>query len=296
LRTRVPASHELLMTPAVRTPAVAGRFYPGRAEDLLREVREFTSPSKTPIETGRIDAIGCVAPHAGYIYCGSVAGAVYSRLKIPERCVILCPNHTGKGRPLAIMANTTWQTPLGEVAADADMAARLLRRFPALQEDSAAHRAEHAIEVQLPFLQASRPELKIVPIAIGTSDFDVLRGLGETLADVIADHHEEDQKTERPAKVLIIASSDMNHYESDTITRIKDHKAIERVLAMDARGLWEVVLNEDISMCGFGPTVVMLTAAKLLGATSATLLKYATSGDVSGDYESVVGYAGIIVE
>jgi MEMO1 family protein len=284
------------MTPAVRTPAVAGRFYPGRAEDLLREVREFTSPSKTPIETGRIDAIGCVAPHAGYIYCGGVAGAVYSRLKIPERCVILCPNHTGKGRPLAIMANTTWQTPLGEVAADADMAARLLRRFPALQEDSAAHRAEHAIEVQLPFLQASRPELKIVPIAIGTSDFDVLRGLGETLADVIADHHEEDQKTERQAKVLIIASSDMNHYESDTITRIKDHKAIERVLAMDARGLWEVVLNEDISMCGFGPTVVMLTAAKLLGATSATLVKYATSGDVSGDYESVVGYAGIIVE
>jgi AmmeMemoRadiSam system protein B len=284
------------MTPAVRTPAVAGRFYPGRAEDLLREVREFTSPSKTPIETGRIDAIGCVAPHAGYIYCGGVAGAVYSRLKIPERCVILCPNHTGKGRPLAIMANTTWQTPLGEVAADADMAARLLRRFPALQEDSAAHRAEHAIEVHLPFLQASRPELKIVPIAIGTSDFDVLRGLGETLADVIADQHEGDQKAERQAKVLIIASSDMNHYESDTITRIKDHKAIERVLAMDARGLWEVVLNEDISMCGFGPTVVMLTAAKLLGATSATLVKYATSGDVSGDYESVVGYAGIIVE
>jgi AmmeMemoRadiSam system protein B len=284
------------MTSAVRTPAVAGRFYPGRAEDLLREVREFTSPSKTPIETGRIDAIGCVAPHAGYIYCGGVAGAVYSRLKIPERCVILCPNHTGKGRPLAIMANTTWQTPLGEVAADADMAARLLRRFPALQEDSAAHRAEHAIEVQLPFLQASRAELKIVPIAIGTSDFGVLRGLGETLADVIADHHEEDQKAERQAKVLIIASSDMNHYESDTITRIKDHKAIERALAMDARGLWEVVMNEDISMCGFGPTVAMLTAAKLLGATSATLVKYATSGDVSGDYESVVGYAGIIVE
>jgi len=284
------------MTSAVRTPAVAGRFYPGRAEELLREVREFTSTGKIPIATGRIAAIGCVAPHAGYIYSGGVAGAVYSRLKIPECCVIMCPNHTGKGRPLAIMANTTWQTPLGEVAADADMGARLLRRFPALQEDSAAHRAEHAIEVQLPFLQASRPELKIVPIAIGTSDFDVLRGLGETLADVIADHHEEDQKTERQAKVLIIASSDMNHYESDTITRIKDHKAIERVLAMDARGLWEVVLNEDISMCGFGPTVVMLTAAKLLGATSATLLKYATSGDVSGDYESVVGYAGIIVE
>ena len=282
-----------MMTSAVRIPAVAGRFYPGRAEELLREVREFTSTGKIPVETGRIAAIGCVAPHAGYIYSGGVAGAVYSRVKIPERCVILCPNHTGKGRPLAIMANTTWQTPLGEVAADAEMGARLLRRFPALQEDSAAHRAEHAIEVQLPFLQALRPELKIVPIAVGTSDFDVLRGLGEALADVIADRYEEEDQHER---VLIIASSDMNHYESDAITRVKDHKAIERVLAMDARGLWEVVMNEDISMCGFGPTVVMLTAAKLLGATSATLVKYSTSGDVSGDYEAVVGYAGMIVE
>jgi AmmeMemoRadiSam system protein B len=285
------------MTSAVRTPAVAGRFYPGRAEELLREVREFTSPGKSPIATGRIAAIGCVAPHAGYIYSGGVAGAVYSRLKIPERCVIMCPNHTGKGRPLAIMANTTWQTPLGEVAADADMGTRLLRRFPALQEDSAAHRAEHAIEVQLPFLQAQQPALNIAPIAIGTSDFDVLRGLGEALADVIADRHEEDRHEEdQDEKVLIIASSDMNHYESDEITRVKDHKAIERVLAMDARGLWEVVMNEDISMCGFGPTIVMLTAAKILGATSATLVKYATSGDVSGDYGSVVGYAGIIVE
>jgi len=285
------------MTSAVRTPAVAGRFYPGRAEELLREVREFTSPGKIPIATGRIAAIGCVAPHAGYIYSGGVAGDVYSRLEIPERCVILCPNHTGKGRPLAIMANTTWQTPLGEVAADADMGARLLRRFPALQEDSAAHRSEHAIEVQLPFLQALRSGLKIVPIAIGTSDFDVLRGLGEALADVIADRREEDRHEEdQDEKVLIVASSDMNHYESDEITRVKDHKAIKRVLAMDARGLWEVVMNEDISMCGFGPTIVMLTAAKILGATSATLVKYATSGDVSGDYESVVGYAGIIVD
>src|ERR1700675_137557 len=285
-REPVSARRPVMTTSAVRTPAVAGRFYPGRAEELLGEVLEFTSPSKIPIATARIAAIGCVAPHAGYIYSGGVAGAVYSRLEIPERCVILCPNHTGKGHPLAIMASTTWQTPLGEVAAHADMGARLLRRFPALQEDSAAHRAEHAIEVQLPFLQALRPELKIVPLAVGTSNFDVLRGLGEALADVIADQKE---------KVLIIASSDMNHYESDTITRVKDHKAIERVLALDARGLWEVVMNEDISMCGFGPTVVMLTAAKLLGATSATLVKYATSGDVSGDYNSVVGYAGIIV-
>ncbi len=303
------------MTSALRTPAVAGRFYPGRAEELLREIREYTSPVGIPVGAGRIAAIGCVAPHAGYIYSGGVAGAVYARLEIPERCVILCPNHTGKGRPLSIMANTTWQTPLGEVAADAEMGAQLLRRFPALEENSAAHRAEHAIEVQLPFLQARQPELNIVPIAVGTSDFDVLRGLGEALADVIAglcqenrqhqenrqqqeDRQQEDrqQEEDRQEKVLIVASSDMNHYESDAVTRVKDRKAIERVLAMDARGLWEVVTREDISMCGFGPTIVMLTAAKLLGATSATLIKYATSGEVSGDYESVVGYAGIIVE
>jgi len=154
--------------------------------------------------------------------------------------------------------------------------------------------AQHPAEIGYFGLVAAYAHLTghSIPIAIGTGDFNVLRGLGEALADVIADRHEEDQKE----KVLIIASSDMNHYESDAITRVKDHKAIERVLAMDARGLWDVVINEDISMCGFGPTVVMLTAARLLGATSATLAKYATSGDVSGDYDSVVGYAGIIVE
>jgi hypothetical protein len=211
-------------------------------------------------------------------------------MEIPEHCVILCPNHTGMGRPLAVMANTTWQTPLGEVATDADLAARLLRAFPAMQEDSVAHRGEHAIEVQLPFLQVLRSQSRIVPIAIGTSDFDVLHGLGAALADAIAARREENQE-----RVLIIASSDMNHYESDAITRVKDRKAIDRVLALDARGLWNVVMHENISMCGFGPTVVMLTAAKLLGATSAALVKYATSGEVSGDYESVVGYAGIIV-
>jgi AmmeMemoRadiSam system protein B len=276
------------MTSALRAPAVAGRFYPGRADELLRDVREYESPVKT--STGRIAAIGCVAPHAGYIYSGRVAGAVYSRLEIPQRSVILCPNHTGKGHPLAVMANTKWQTPLGEVEANPEMSARLLGRFPALHEDSAAHRAEHAIEVQLPFLQARQPELNIVPIAVGTSNFDVLRGLGEALAEVIAECQKADA-----GKVLIVASSDMNHYESDAITRVKDRKAIERVLALDARGLWQVVMNEDVSMCGFGPTIVMLTAAKLLAATTATLVKYATSGEVSGDYESVVGYAGIVV-
>jgi|ERR1700722_7443683 MEMO1 family protein len=272
------------MTYASRNPAVAGRFYPGRADELLRDVRGYISAADIPNETDRIAAVGCVAPHAGYIYSGGVAGAVYSHIDIPARCVILCPNHTGRGRPLAIMADSIWRTPLGEVAPDTATASALLDRFPGLQEDSTAHLSEHAIEVQLPFLQTLQPELKIVPIAIGTQDFDVLQGLGAALAKVVA-----------AQEILIVASSDMNHYEPEAITRIKDRQAIDCVLALDPRGLWEIVRREDISMCGLGPTVVMLTAAKLLGATTASLVKYATSGEVSGDYESVVGYAGIIV-
>ncbi|MGA7294823.1 MAG: AmmeMemoRadiSam system protein B [Terriglobales bacterium] len=292
------------MTSALRTPAVAGRFYPGRAEELLREVRNYTSrryasagtspeisSDKPPVAGERVAAIGCVAPHAGYIYSGHVAGAVYARIQIPERCVILCPNHTGRGVPLAIMTATAWETPLGVVVADSELGSRLVERFPGLREDSAAHRGEHAIEVQLPFLQTLQPQLRIVPIAVGTSNFEMLRGLGVALGEAIRKEVEDG----RSGKVLIVASSDMNHYESDAVTRVKDRKAIDRILAMDGRGLWEVVMSEDISMCGFGPTIVMLTAAQLLGATTATLVKYATSGEVSGDYEAVVGYAGIVV-
>ena len=231
-----------------------------------------------------------MVPHAGYVYSGPVAGAVYARLDIPEHCIVLCPNHTGHGVPLSIMTTTTWQTPLGEVAPSTEIASRLLHQFPALEEDSSAHRGEHAIEVQLPFLQVQQKRLHIVPIVVGTSDFRALRELGEAIAQVIGDQEESERK------ILIVASSDMNHYESDAITRVKDHKAIDRVLALDARGLWEVVMQEDISMCGFGPTVAMLTAAKILGATRATLVRYATSGDISGDRDAVVGYAGIVVE
>jgi hypothetical protein len=184
------------------------------------------------------------------------------------------------------MSAGVWETPLGPVPIHAELAAALLQRFPLLLEDTEAHRSEHAIEVQLPFLQRRNPQISFVPIAVGTSQFEVLRQLGEAVADVLELQVEP---------VLIVASSDMNHYENDRITREKDHKAIEQMLAMDARGLFDVVNNEDISMCGFGPTVVMLTAAKRLGARSAELLKYATSGDVSGDRDMVVGYAGVVV-
>jgi len=271
------------MTSALRSPAVAGRFYPRRSDALVRDLHKYMPDG----ESRPAAAIGCIAPHAGYMFSGHVAGAVYARLEIPQHCVILCPNHTGMGVPLAVMTAAAWQTPLGSVTADAAFGADLRRRFPALEEDSAAHLTEHGIEVQLPFLQARRGDLSFVPITVGTSNFEVLQKLGEALGDAVR---------QQPHPVLIIASSDMNHYESDALTRIKDHKAIARVLALDARGLWEVVMNEDVSMCGFGPAIVMLTAAKRLGATSAELVRYATSGDVSGDRDQVVGYAGIIVK
>jgi MEMO1 family protein len=271
-----------MATTTLRRPAVAGRFYPRHAEDLRAELSSYLSPAPP----APLRAIGCIAPHAGYMYSGHVAGAVFARVEVPRSCIVLCPNHTGIGRALAIMSDGSWETPLGDVAIDTELATALKQRFPALQEDSAAHRAEHAAEVELPFLQTLQPELKFVPIALGTGQFDPLEQLGYALAEVIAVQKDP---------VLIIASSDMNHYESDAVTRTKDHRAIERILTLDPHGLYDVVTQQDISMCGFGPAVAMLTAARQLGAKSAELVKYATSGDVSGDRDMVVGYAGIVV-
>lgn len=269
------------MSTQVRQPAVAGRFYPGNPEHLRRDIQQYTS-----VTGNKIHAIGCVAPHAGYMYSGHVAGAVYARLDLPKRYIILCPNHTGVGEPLAMMSEGIWRTPLGDAVIDAQLSKDLLGRFPLLSQDEIAHRAEHALEVQLPFLQELAGDFKFVPITIGTSRFDALSALGIAMAQAIEATAE---------RVLIVASSDMNHYEADDATRIKDRKAIDQVLALDPKGLYETVLKEDISMCGFGPAVAMLTAAKRLGAKSAQLVKYATSGDVSGDRETVVGYAGIAV-
>jgi MEMO1 family protein len=265
----------------VRHPAVAGRFYPRNPDTLRADVNSYISPWREPIP-----ALGCVAPHAGYMYSGHVAGAVYARIKLPNRCFLLCPNHTGMGPPLSIMSSGSWETPLGPVGIDSGLADELRQKFPLLTEDAEAHRSEHGAEVQLPFLQTIAPGSTFVPIALGTAQFEILENLGLAIAEVLS--------TQR-TPVLIIASSDMNHYESDAITRIKDQKAIERILALDARGLFDVVMNDNISMCGFGPTVVMLTAARRRGAIKAELIKYATSGDVSGDREMVVGYGGIVV-
>src|SRR5215469_3257471 len=274
-----------MSTTIVRHPAVAGRFYPRDADDLRSEVQGYLSQSiSTNEET--VKAIGCIAPHAGYMYSGHVAGAVFAHIDVPSLCVVMCPNHTGRGKALSVMSEGAWETPLGDVPIDSELAQALQQRFPALQDDAAAHRAEHAAEVELPFLQLRQPNLRIVPIALGTGQFEVLEQLGLTLADVLAPRKE---------RVLLVASSDMNHYESDVVTRTKDHRAIERILTLDARGLFDIVTQQEISMCGFGPAVAMLTAARQLGAKSAELVKYATSGDVSGDREMVVGYAGIVV-
>jgi AmmeMemoRadiSam system protein B len=274
-----------MSTTILRHPAVAGRFYPGDADDLRAEAASYLSQSKVGNQAP-VQAVGCIAPHAGYMYSGHVAGAVFARVEIPRRCVVLCPNHTGIGRALAIMSEGAWETPLGEVPIDVELAGALKKRFPALEEDAAAHRGEHAAEVELPFLQLRQSRLSFVPIALGTAQFEVLESLGKALSDVIAAQAEP---------VLIVASSDMNHYEPDAVTRVKDHRAIERILTLDPRGLFDVVTQQDISMCGIGPAVVMLTAARQLGAKSAELVKYATSGDISGDRDMVVGYAGVVV-
>src|SRR6202011_1829970 len=195
--------------PIVRLPAVAGRFYPRDSETLREEVSSYIAQSPG---AEVVHGLGCVVPHAGYMYSGHVAGAVFARLEIPARCILMCPNHTGMGQPLAIMSEGDWETPLGNVSIDSNLAATLKARFPPLDEDSVAHRAEHAAEVELPFLQVRQPQLEFVPIALGTGQFEILDQLGEAIADVLAAQHDP---------ILIIASSDMNHYESDAITRIK---------------------------------------------------------------------------
>jgi AmmeMemoRadiSam system protein B len=220
------------------------------------------------------------------MYSGHVAGAVYGSLELPTRFIILCPNHTGMGAPLSIMSTGFWQTPLGEAKIDEEIARRLKAAFPLLMEDAEAHCSEHAIEVQLPFLQVLLKDFTFVPITVGIGQLEILQGLGHAMAEVISGLHE---------RIMIIASSDMNHYESDETTRVKDRKAINQVLALHPEGLHETVGRENITMCGYGPTVAMLTAAQQEGAQHAEVIKYATSGDVSGDRDWVVGYAGIAI-
>jgi AmmeMemoRadiSam system protein B len=270
---------------SVRSPAVAGRFYPHKREALIRELDQYLEPASGD-GTVFDSAIGCVVPHAGYMYSGHVAGAVYRLLPPRSRYVILGPNHWARGAPLAVMSRGSWLTPLGQVELDAELADHICEKCPMLAEDAQAHAGEHSLEVQIPFLQRLSGVLTFVPIAIAIADYALLEQLGRAVAEAIL------RSTE---PVLIVASSDMNHYEPDNVTRGKDDKAIEKILQLDPAGLLDVIRDEDISMCGYAPTIAMLTAAKKLGAREARLIRHATSADTGGDTDSVVGYAGIIV-
>jgi MEMO1 family protein len=266
----------------IRPPAVAGQFYPddpGQLNEALDSLLHTETRKK-------IRARACLVPHAGYKYSGSVAGGVYQRVEIPSRVILVGPRHFPRGAPMAVLSGGAWQTPLGLAPIDALLAGKLSRSCPLLREDAIAHSGEHSIEVQLPFLQRLAPSFAFVPIVIGSVQYSDLESLGHALAEVI--------RTE-PEPILLIASSDMNHYESDDITRVKDRKAIGRILALEPRELFDTVRNEGISMCGYGATVAVLTAARALGAAHAELVRYATSGDVNGDLQEVVGYAGIVI-
>jgi AmmeMemoRadiSam system protein B len=265
----------------LRPPAVAGRFYPSDPAELTTRIKQFT---KADPGTKNIAARACLVPHAGYMYSGHVAGAVFSRITLPQRIVILGVRHFPRGEPIAIRSKGDWRTPLGDVAIDASLAKAFTAECPLLREDHVAHSAEHSLEVQLPFLQILAPGFAFVPIALGTVRFEDFVSVGEALARVLAGTPD----------ALLLTTSDLNHYEDDETTRVKDHKAIEKLLALDARGLYDTCRNEDISMCGLGPAVAMVTALRALSATHAELVRYATSADVSGDTSAVVGYAGLI--
>ncbi len=265
----------------IREPAVAGQFYPADPESLRRKVRSFLV-AREPL----LDAKGIIAPHAGYVYSGSVAGAVYGAVRIPSRFIVLGPNHTGRGVSLSLHPAAQWRTPLGLADIDEELNRSLVRETSLVVLDAAAHVSEHSIEVQIPFLQSLTQGPKFAAICVGTADYASLEGLGHALARVIKS---------TPEPVLLIASSDMSHYESAEAASRKDRFAIDRVIAVDPQGLYRTIFEKDVSMCGFAPSVALLTACRDLGVSGGQLIRYANSGEVSGEYNRVVGYAGMAV-
>lgn len=264
-----------------RPPAMAGRFYSGESQSLTEEVRRHI---RDGCQKTRV--IGVVAPHAGFMYSGDVAGAVYSQIEIPDTVILIGPNHTGRGERVSVMTEGTWAMPQGDLKIDGELAAAICRNSSIAKPDDRAHRYEHSLETQLPFLQYFRKQFKIVPIC--------LMGLGfEECAEVSRAVVQAVEQAGRP--VLIVASSDMTHYESHESATNKDKKAIARMVKMDAKGLYDTVRKNNISMCGVNPATVMLMCAGKMGATKGELVKYMTSGEVSGDMNHVVGYAGLIV-
>lgn len=266
----------------LRLPAVAGQFYPGIPQELASLVRRFTQYDSNHEKT-RVKA--CLVPHAGYVYSGQVAGTVLGQIAIPQKVTILGVRHFPGGENAAILSDGAWRTPLGEAHIDSQLANALKKNCPLLKEDAVAHATEHSIEVQLPFLQTLKPDFKFVPIALGTVRFKELQTIGEAIGQVLFESKEE---------ILLLTTSDLNHYEDEATTREKDEKVIAKLEAMDPRGLYDICKTEAISMCGLGPAVAMLFALKKLGSTRAKTILHTTSAAISGDYQRVVGYAGMI--
>lgn len=269
----------------VREPAVAGSFYPASERGLHQEVEGHWE-----VVSERKRALGILVPHAGLVFSGGVAGAVYSRILRPNTAILIGPDHRGLGGPLTLMGEGVWRIPGSEVSIDADLARELLAQLPEAADDPFPHRPEHCLEVQLPFLwyagQKGDEGTHIVPILMKDFSLDCCQRLGKALAQTLKD---------RKDLWTIVASSDMNHYESQAVTERKDRAAIEAILRMDPEGLIETVRREGVSMCGYGPAAATLVACRALGAKGAELVRHATSGDINGDYERVVGYAGIVI-
>ncbi len=268
----------------MRRPVVSSTFYEGGKTALAAQVAELLSA--LPCSTPR-SAIGAIIPHAGYAFSGRVAGSVYARLEVPNTVVILAPNHTGIGHPAAVGMNGPWSVPTGSVPVDRALAEALLVACPDLACDNTAHAEDHAIEVHLPFLLARNPSVRMVPVCLRVAPFGQCLKFAQALAAVVSAW---------PEPVLIVASSDMNHHEPQNVAMRKDRMALDRVLGLDAHGLFTVVVEHHVSMCGFVPAVVLIQAARAMGATRANLVAYATSADVTGDPSSVVGYAGVILD
>jgi AmmeMemoRadiSam system protein B len=264
----------------MRAPAVSGQFYPRSKNDLLQEI----SKCFADIPSNERSVLGAVVPHAGYLYSGNTAAYVYSILPKADTFVILGPNHTGVGSPVSV-SSEIWSTPFGEVKSDIEFIKALPKKI--IDMDERAHKYEHSIEVQLPFLQYRFRDFKIVPICMGMQDEETALEVGMEISEAVIKANK---------KVIIIASSDFSHYKPEKTAREDDAYFINSILALDIQGFYRRLYERAASVCGYGPISAMLTATKDIGARKATLLKYSTSGDNTSDFSAVVGYAGIIVE
>ncbi len=265
-----------------RNPAVSGQFYPSSSRELSQQISAFMDHDKV-----KSRAIGVVSPHAGIMFSGKVAGEIFSRIEIPHTFILIGPNHTGYGPPVSLMPSGTWAVPTGELNIDEGISGTLLKKCDIIDADSTAHQMEHSLELQLPFILHYSNSVNIVPILMMTDSLDVCRIVGEAVADTVL---------ECGYPVTIIASSDMSHFVSDKTARSKDENAIKEIENLDPEGLYHTVREQNISMCGVIPVATMLFAAKKLDAGESHLVKYITSAEVSGDYDYVVGYAGLIIK